>query len=394
MKNLLLTIVFCFFSLFSFSQIWEDELLKTNPMPTVQEKSIAFKNYRASHNYTKGNGFNPYAREMDFSLERSFGDAKFKADALFIEWEKIQNDNSYSKTSSQANWVSKGPINTPIILSNQKKGGNGRVNCIAFDPNNSDIIWIGSHAGGLWKSVDGGNNWTTGTDNLPVIGVSSIAIDPTNTQNMLIVTGDADASDTYSIGILKSTDGGNSWNTTSLSYNISDEETINKVIINPNNPDSVYAVTNLNIMISTDAGSNWAIIGSLGRWRDIEFKPGNPSVIYAAKQSNGNSNVYKTIDGGANWSKINNGVASNGKYRPLIAVTADNPEVIYALYSASDYGFHGLYKSSDAGDNWVLQSNSPNILGRETDGSDSGGQSWYDLSLGVAPNNENLVYVG
>ena len=61
---------------------------------------------------------------------------------------------------------------------------------------------------------------------------------------MLIVTGDADASDTYSIGILKSTDGGNTWNTTSLSYNISQEKTINKVIINPNNPDSVYAVTN------------------------------------------------------------------------------------------------------------------------------------------------------
>ncbi len=394
MTNLLLTIIFCFFSLFGFSQIWEDVLLKTNPSPTIQEKSTAFENYRASHNYTKGNGFNPYAREMDFSLERSFGDATFKADALFIEWEKIQSNESHLKTSSQANWVSKGPINTPIILSNGKKRGNGRVNCIAFDPNNPDIIWIGSPAGGLWKSIDGGSNWTTGTDNLPVIGVSSIAIDPTNTQNMLIVTGDADASDTYSIGILKSTDGGNTWNTTSLSYNISDEKTINKVIINPNNPDSVYTVTNSNIMISTDAGSNWIIIGSIGRWRDIEFKPGTPSTIYAAKQSSGGSNIYRSIDGGANWSVINNGVATSGKYRPLIAVTPDNPEVIYALYSASDYGFHGLYKSSDAGNSWVLQSNTPNILGREPDGTGIGGQSWYDLSLGVATNNENLVYVG
>ena len=394
MNRLRLTILFCFFNIISFSQIWEDDLLKTNPNPTIQEKSNAFEEYRAIHPYTKGNGFKPYAREMDFILERSSDGQEFKADALFKEWEKIQENNSYSKISSQSNWISKGPINTPIILSNGKKRGNGRVNCIAFDPVDPDIIWIGSPAGGLWKSVDGGNNWTTNTDNLPVIGVSSIAIDPTNTQNMLIVTGDAHATDTYSIGILKSTDGGNSWNTTSLSYNINQEKRINKVIINPVYPDSVFAVTNDNIMISTDAGINWQTVGLGGRWRDIEFKPGTPSTIYAAKQSSGGSNVYRTTDGGANWSVINNGVASSGKYRPLIAVTPDNPEVIYALYSASDYSLHGLYKSSDAGNNWTLQSNSPNILGRDTDGTSTGGQSWYDLSLAVSTNDENLLYVG
>ena len=378
----------------SFSQIWEDELLKTNPNPTVQEKSIAFEKYRTIHPYTKGNGFKPYAREMDFILERSSEGEKFKADALFKEWKKIQENNSYSKISTQSNWISKGPINTPVILSNGKKRGNGRINCIAFDPIDSDIIWVGSPAGGLWKSVDGGNNWTTNTDNMPVIGVSSIAIDPTNTQNMLIVTGDAHATDTYSIGILKSTDGGHSWNTTSLSYNISQKKRINKVIINPVYPDSVFAVTNDNIMISIDAGANWQVIYSGDRWRDIEFKPGTPSTIYAAKQLSGNSNIYKTTDGGANWSLINNGITSSGRYRPLIAVTPDNPEVIYALYSASDYSLHALYKSSDAGNNWTLQSNSPNILGRDTDGTSTGGQSWYDLSLAVSTNDENLLYVG
>ena len=81
------------------------------------------------------------------------------------------------------------------------------------------------------------------------------------------------------------------------------------------------------------------------------------------KQSSGGSNVYRTIDGGTNWNVINNGVSSTGKHRPLIAVTPDNPEVIYSLYSASDYSFHGLYKSSDAGDTWILQSSTPNILG-------------------------------
>ncbi|MBC8510930.1 MAG: T9SS type A sorting domain-containing protein [Cryomorphaceae bacterium] len=393
MNRLHLTILFCFFNIISFSQIWEDELLKTNPNPTIQEKSIAFEEYRATHPYTKGNGFKPYAREMDFILERSSESGEFKADALFKEWEKIQESNAYSKTSTQSNWISKGPINTPIILSNGKKRGNGRVNCIAFDPVDPDIIWIGSPAGGLWKSVDGGSNWTTNTDGLPVIGVSHIAIDPDNNQIMYIVTGDAYATDTYSIGILKSTDGGITWNTTGLSYTVNQEKTVNKVIINPNHTDSLYAVTNSNILISGDAGANWLTVGAIGRWRDIEFKPNNSNVIYAAKQSSGGSNIYRTTDGGVNWVIIDNGI-SGSRYRPLIAVTPDNPEVVYALFSASDYSFHGLYKSSDSGDSWIPQSSTPNILGRETDGSDSGGQSWYDLSLGVATNNENLVYVG
>ena len=95
MNNLYLTILFCFINSISFSQIWENELLKINPNPTIQEKSIAFEEYRAIHPYTKGNGFKPYAREMDFILERSSGSETFKADALFKEWKKIQDNNSY-----------------------------------------------------------------------------------------------------------------------------------------------------------------------------------------------------------------------------------------------------------------------------------------------------------
>ena len=393
MNRLAIIILSSILSLSLTAQIWEENLLKINSNPTPAEKFEAFEGYRAIHPYTKGNGYKPYARKMDFILERTSENSPFDPNTLYIEWKKEQEKHTNSKISSSANWIAKGPINTPIKLSDGKKRGNGRVNCIAFDPNNQDIIWIGSPGGGLWKTIDGGSNWTTNTDNLPVMGISSIAIDPTNTQNMLIVTGDANGWDTYSIGILKSTDGGNTWNTTSLSYNVNQELRINKVIINPNNPDSAYAVTNNNIMISTDAGSSWAPIYIAGRWRDIEFKPGTPSTIYAAKQSSGGSNIHRSTDGGANWIQINNGMTGS-RYRPLIAVTPDNPEVIYALFSGSDDEFHGLYKSSDSGENWVLQSDSPNILGRDTDGSSTGGQSWYDLSLAVSTENENLLYVG
>ena len=290
----------------------------------------------------------------------------------------------------EATW----PTNVPIILSNGKNRGVGRINAIAFDPYDQNIIYVGSPGGGFWKSIDGGANWVTTSDDLPVLGVSSIAVDPNNTDIIYIATGDANASDTYSIGVLKSIDQGDTWSTTGLSYNVSANKRVNKILINPNNTDSVFAATNTNIMLSVDGGISWNNCAPLGRWRDIEFMPGNPNIVYAAKQSSGGSNVYRSLDGGGNWSIINNGVASSGKYRPLIAVTPINPNVIYALYSASDYSFHGIYKSIDGGDNWSLQSNSPNILGRDTDGTGTGGQSWYDLSLGVSNNDENHLFVG
>ena len=158
----------------------------------------------------------------------------FPSTALFVEWEKEKEKLANIKISSASNWQPLGPFDTPIILSNGKKRGNGRVNAITFDPFDPNIIWLGTPGGGLWKTIDGGNNWTTNTDNLPVIGVTSIVIHPTNNQIMYIATGDGDGADTYSIGVLKSTDGGNTWNTTGLSYGVNQKKRINKLIMNPN----------------------------------------------------------------------------------------------------------------------------------------------------------------
>ena len=253
---------------------------------------------------------------------------------------------------------------------------------------------MGSPGGGLWQTTDGGLNWTTNTDNLPVLGVTDILIHPTNTNIMYIATGDAHGSDTYSVGVLKSSDGGITWDTTGLSYNVSQSNEISKLEMNPNYPDSIFAATGENLMLTVDGGINWNIVGQNGRWRDIHYKPGNTNVLFAMKQTNGTSNVYRSIDAGATWQVCNNGISNTNKRRPLIAVTPANPDVVYALFSDNGWGFHGLYKSDDGGDSWSLQSNSPNILGRDTDGSSTGGQSWYDMSLAVSNENEDHIIVG
>ena len=210
MKNYIL-IIFCLSFLSVNGQVWETELLKQNPNANFIDKQAAFDKYKKEVKYTKGNGYKPYARNLDFILKRSSNGMGIPNEQLYREWLKEKRKIENLKSISNSDWVELGPINTPIILSNGKKRGNGRINCIAFDPFDKDIMWVGSPGGGLWKTTDGGQTWSTNTDNLPVIGVSYIAINPNNPQEMYITTGDAHASDTYSIGILKSTDGGATW---------------------------------------------------------------------------------------------------------------------------------------------------------------------------------------
>jgi len=397
MKKLLFILLFSFTFHLSFAQIWEENLTEKS---SITEKINAFNEYKSTYSYTKGNGYKPYARSLYFLEKRMPENGIFPATALFTEWLKEKEKMRNAKVSSTSNWTPLGPFDTPIIISNGKKRGNGRVNAIAFDPFDANIIWIGSPGGGLWKTTDGGNTWATNTDNLPVIGISSIVIHPTNNQIMYIATGDADGSDTYSIGILKSTDGGNSWNTTGLSYNVSQYKRINKIILNPNFPDSLVVATNSGITISADGGVNWS--SSLtGRMRDVEFKPGNPSIIYAALDaSSGASKIYRSTNGGVGWAILGGGLPTSGLDRILLGVTPANPEVVYALIAKSDAGFYGFYKSVDAGNTWATQMDCPNnaagcnILGWSTNGTSDGGQSWYDMSLAVSPINENIVYAG
>lgn len=391
MKKYFILNLFILVSLFSYSQTWKENALKENKNATFFDFKKSFDDYRSLIPYTKGNGYKPYARTIDFLEPRVDEDGTFPGNALWEEWLIIKNNKS-SKSSS--NWSPLGPFDVPIILSNNKKRGNGRINCIEFDPFDEDVFWVGSPGGGLWKTTDGGLSWNTNTDNLPVLGVSDILIHPTNTDIMYISTGDAHGSDTYSIGVLKSTDGGITWDTTGLSYNVSQSNEISKLEMNPNYPDSIFAVTGDNILLTVNGGDNWTVVGPNGRWRDIHYKPGNTNVLYAMKQTSGSSNVYRSVDAGATWQVCNNGVSNTNKRRPLIAVTPANPEVVYALFSDNGWGFHGIYKSIDGGDNWNLQSNTPNILGRDTDGTSTGGQSWYDMSLAVSNEDENHLYVG
>jgi hypothetical protein len=288
--------------------------------------------------------------------------------------------------STSGGWTALGPSS-----SNGGYAGVGRLNSIAFHPTNATTFWVGSPAGGLWKTTTGGASWTTLTDNLPVMGVSAIVIDPSNTSTMYIATGDRDAGDTYSVGVLKSTNGGSSWSATGLSYTVSQNIKVKGLIINPSNSLILLAATSNGIYRTTNGGTSWTLEES-GDFQEILFKPGDPATVYAS--SIGSAQIFKSVNGGDTWSQV---TSFSGIYRIALAVTPANPAVVGALCSNNyDYGFGGYYTSTNSGASFGLKyaATSVNLLGWDAAGGDAGGQGWYDLCLSISPTNANVIYAG
>ena len=321
-------------------------------------KNEAFKKQRKSSD-AKIPGHNQYKRwewywESRVNKDGSFPDKSVIADA----WKK-----EIKKNQTRANattWESLGPN----LQANEDLYGVGRVNCVEFHPTNAQIMWAGTPAGGIWKTTNGGSSWFALADDLPVLGVSSIAVDPNNADVLYIATGDRDRSsslsafgarfsgDTKSIGLLKSIDGGGNW-TTVLSSNQEDSTSLSEVLIDPNNSNRVIVATSRGIFVSTDAGSSWALT-QLGDFMDIEFKPGSSIVIYATTFAPyspiiGHAQFFVSTDYGSTWVSP---TTFSGYKRIQIATTPANPNGVDLLCVGDDSQLSTLKYSDNFGVSW------------------------------------------
>jgi photosystem II stability/assembly factor-like uncharacterized protein len=332
-------------------------------------------------------GFAQYKRWENFMAPRVFPTGeRFDPSLTWRENEKYRKQFS---TQTAGSWTLIGPTSTIPI-----GGGAGRLNFVRFEPGNANTIYVGSPAGGLWKSTDAGLTWSTNTDQLAqVIGCTDIAIDPTNVNTMYLATGDGDAGDTYTIGILKSTDGGQTWNTTGLSYYMANTRQISRILIDPTNTSTLLVASSAGIFRSTDAGATFTLVQT-GGFKDMEFKPGDPSTMYAC-----GTEFYRSTNNGQNWNKITTGFAAAANLsRMAIAVTDNDPTYVYVLAAkaATDYGFEGIYKSTNSGSSFskVNTASPANVLGWNSNGADAGGQGWYDLAIAASPGNKDEIIVG
>jgi photosystem II stability/assembly factor-like uncharacterized protein len=389
-----LTLLLVFFFTINFSQAQEYVKLMEEQNSNFYDIQQSFNNYWQGKTYEKGKGWKQFKRWEYFMEPRVYPTGKLINPSLAYE-EYIKFNNKYtskkeSGNNKTSNWIPLGPVSWNSIGWNP---GIGRINAITVDPNNSNIIYVGAPAGGCWKSIDAGNSWTPLTDNLSSLGVSGIAIDPTNSNIVYIATGDGDGNDTYSIGVLKSTDGGATWNSTGLNWNTTQARVMRKIIIDPTNPNILYVATSHGLFKTTDAGANWISVLSASI-RDVEFNPFNTNTVFTCT----NTTFYKSTNSGNLNTFTNNstGLPSGTNIGRLsIGVTPNDTNYIYVLASNSgDASFLGLYRSTDAGDSFSLRTDTPNVFGYNTDGNDSGGQSWYDMALAVSPSNKNEVYTG
>jgi Secretion system C-terminal sorting domain len=305
--------------------------------------------------------------------------------ANFLAWQ--QNNSINNKKTRAGSWYSIGPIGKPVSTpALAYRTGTGRINFIRFDPKNNNNIFIGTPDGGLWRSTNGGTSWTTNTDLLTAIGSSDLVIDSSNTQIMYLATGDLEG-DRRSIGILKSTNGGNTWLPTSLAWTAIDDYKISKLLMDPAHPNIMIAATNNGIFRTTDGWVTYTA-GNFGftplpDLKDMEFKPFHPTTIYAAGVE-----IYKSTDSGANWIKCTSGLPSTDIKRIALAVTPADSGFVYALMAKENSSFRGIYLSTNGAADFSERTTSPNILGYEANGSDlTEGQGFYDLAINVSPSN-------
>lgn len=398
--NTLLIVAFIFSPLISNDKL-NNLLSKRNP--TFFELQKGLNEYYGSDNPSVRRGWKQFKRWEYFWEQRTFPNGQFP-NSIEI-YREYQNWNTkYEKNQIQNNkkWIPLGPNKAPLST-NTREQGVGRVNIVRFNPKDELDLWIGAATGGVWRSKNGGNTWINySATNFLSLGVTDIAIAPSNPSVIYVTTGDADGtigtgSSYYSIGIIKSTDDGATWKPTGVANQLSELKTYTRILVHPNDENIVLVGSKDGILKSTDGGATWKNKFAERSIIDMEFKPNDPNVVYASSYGYSGANIIvKSTDNGETWKQIYSIPNSN---RVAIEVSPHDANHLFALASnSSTNGFESFAVSPDGGASWEVTANrtkNPNYLGwYDGKGTDTKGQGMYDLALAVNPKSISEVFIG
>ena len=282
------------------------------------------------------------------------------------------NDKTKSKDDpldkinlSGLNWRSVGPSLT-----------SGRISDIAVNPNNIFEYYVATSAGGVWKTINSGIDYTPVFDNEGSYSIGCVSIDPNNSNVIWVGSGENNnqRSVSYGDGVYKSIDGGDTWKNMGLKSS----EHIGKIIIDPNNSNVIYVAAigplwskggERGLYKSIDGGINWSLILYIDEntgVNDVIIDPRNTDILYASSfqrrrhvftyvGGGPGSGMHKSEDGGKNWIKINTGLPTEEIGRIGLTISPANPEYIYAIVEAAN-GKGGFYRSLNKGASWKRQS--------------------------------------
>jgi photosystem II stability/assembly factor-like uncharacterized protein len=320
------------------------------------------------------------------------------------ELHRVQLEDSamVESRNEETLWESVGPTNI-----------GGRVTDLVIHPNNANILFAGTSAGGIFKTTDRGRTWKPVFDKAGSLSIGSLAMASSNTRVLYAGTGEANgAADSGAFigdGMYKSTDGGRSWQHIGLDSSFH----IGRVVVNPFDENHVFvAVAGLmygknkerGLYETKDGGKTWKnilFVSDSTSCIDVVINPQHPNIIYAAtwdrirrpwerQYAGKHSRIYRSKDGGITWEQLTNGLAPNVAEpgRIGIAICAAQPNVLYASFTqdARSNKFEGLYKTTDGGDTW-RRTNDYFLQGMYSD------FGWFFGNVRVDPNNPNIVYV-
>ena len=316
-------------------------------------------------------------------------------------------------------WTQLGP--NPIVQGLRSPGAqrygamSGRIGALAIRPSNGQFI-LGAAQGGIWLYDSGTGTWSAKTDDSTTQSIGALAVAPSNDAIVYAGTGEGALSgDSYfGDGVLKSTDGGNTW------AKISDDKYFNgvsmsRIIVDPTNADHVYAAVlrgrggarrtsppdpdKFGVWESKDGGVSWKLIqkvkDNFGA-TDLEMDPQNPQILYSSFWGDA---IYKSTDGGKKWKQVMTGLPvadyAGALTRFSIAISHPTPGGSGTLYAGFDWadgtGHHPsrVFKSTDGAASWSIL---PGGSGQEAVADYCGGQCFYDNVIEVDPTNPDIVF--
>ncbi len=281
----------------------------------------------------------------------------------------------------------------------------GRIIDIENHPTNPRIIYIGAAGGGVWKSSNSGTTFSPIFDDYAQsIGV--VKLDPKDPDNTIWVgTGEIWTRNSVSVGdgLYKSTDGGSNWK----KVGFENSERISSIAINPNNTDEMYVGVlgalwsdseDRGIYKSNDGGKTWnkiLYIGPSTGAADVIMDPKNPSILYASMwefrrtgwsfvSGGKTSALYKSTDSGKTWNKIHNGFPIGDLGRIAIAIAPSDSSILYSVLETGEKATNGLWKSTNAGESWEHLNNDFGLTVRP----------FYFSRITIDPKNPEVIVKG
>jgi photosystem II stability/assembly factor-like uncharacterized protein len=269
-------------------------------------------------------------------------------------------------------------------------------------PGDSTTYYFGATGGGVWKSTDGANTWTSIFDHDGAPAIGSLAVAASDPNVIYVGTGEACIRGNISQGdgIWKSVDAGKTWKNVGLK----DSRAVGKLIINPHNPDIAFVAAlghpfgpnvERGVFRTTDGGKTWEKVlykdentGAV----DVAFDPHNPNILFAALwqvrrmpwilDSGGpGSGLYRSNDGGTTWKHLEEHGLPKGPYGRVGVAVAANSDRVFAIIEAKQDG--GLYRSDDGGETWELVNGNHSLTQR----------AWYYMHVFADPQDADTVYV-